>query len=222
MNDKQRRRVERLVRSRDLAVAQGGFTRASVGGTALAAITARIEEINNLEAQRSTNLRAAQQGTGNRSDARNALRARLFAIIDTAETMALDLPEFKDKFRRPRTNINDQNLLGTARSVLAEATPHAARFIEYNMPEDFLSVFGANIADFEQAVNQQNTGKSASSATNVAIDAALDVAEQDLERLDTAMRNKFTGNAATLAAWKSASRLHSAPQKPKTPVPPPQ
>lgn len=221
MNDKQRRRVERLVRSRDLAVAQGGFTRASVGGTALAAITARIEEINNLEAQRSTNLRAAQQGTSNRSGARKTLNARLSAIIDTAETAALDFPEFKDKFHRPSTNLNDQNLLGTARSILAEATPFAARFIEYDMPEDFLSVFGATIADFEQSINQQNTGKSGSRATNLAIDAALDAAEQDLERLDTAFRNKHASNAGTLAAWKSASRLHSAPKKQKPPVPPP-
>ncbi|HEX8491974.1 MAG TPA: hypothetical protein VF658_03975 [Pyrinomonadaceae bacterium] len=221
MNDKQRRRVERLMRSRDLATAQGGFTRASVGGTALAAITARIEEINNLAAERSTTLRAAQQSTGNRGDARNALRARLFAIIDTAETAALDFPEFKDKFRRPSTNLNDQNLLGTARSILAEATPHAARFIEYDMPEDFLNVFGATIADFEQAINQQNASKSGSSAANLAIDAALDAAELDLERLDTALRNKHAANAGILAAWKSASRLHSAPRKLKSPAPPP-
>jgi plasmid stability protein len=221
MNDKQRRRVERLVRSRDLGVTQGGFPATSAGGRALAGITGRLEEIENLEAQRSTNLRAAQQGNSKRSEARKALRAWLKAISETTETIALDSPEVKDKFRIPRTNLNDQNLLGLARSILAEVTPFKTRFIEYDMPSDFLETFSAVIEDFEQAISQQNTGRSGRSTTNVAIDAALDAAEQDLERLDTAMRNKFAGDAATLSAWKSAARLHGAPQKQKTQAPTP-
>jgi hypothetical protein len=220
MNDKQRRRVERLVRSRDVAASQGIFQSTSAGGKAIAGLTARLAEIDNLEAQRSTSLRASQQGTSNRSAARKALREWLATISDTAATIALDFPEFKDRFLRPRTNINDQNLLGTARSFITEATPLKARFIEYDLPADFLETFTAVVENFEQAINQQNLGKGGHRANSVAIDAALDFAEQDLERLNTVMRNKFGDNPATLAAWESARRLQRAPQKQKPPTPP--
>lgn len=221
MNDKQRRRVERLVRSRDFGVAQGGFQSASAGAKALAGMTDKLDAIDNLESQRSTSQRAAQQGTSRRRDARNALRGRLAAISDTAATIALDFPEVKDKFLKPRTNINDQNLLGVARSFIEAATPLKARFIEYNLPADFLDTFETVVEDFEQAISQQNTGRSGRNTTSSAIDAALDFADQDLARLDTAMRNKFAGDAAILTAWRSASRLHSAPKKQKPPAPPP-
>jgi len=222
MNDRQRRRVERLVRSRDFATTRSAsLPPTSVGGKALANIIPRIEGIENLEAARSTSARNVQHGTSGRRDARNALYAHLGNISDTAATIALDFPEFKDKFRRPFNRPNDQTLLGIARSFHAEATLNKARFVEYDLPENFLDKLKELIEDFEEAVNQQNVGKGGRRANSVAIDAALDTAEKDLERLDTAMRNRFADDPATLAAWESARRLQSAPKKPKAPVPPP-
>jgi hypothetical protein len=220
MNDKQRRRFDRLMRSRDFVAAHSAdFPADSVGGKALANISNKIEEIENLDAARSTSARSVQHGTSSRSDAREALRRQVGAISETAATIALDFPELKDKFRRPRTNINDQNLLTTARSFHAEASPLKARFIQYSMAENFLGALNVVIATFEQAINQQNVGKDGRRANSVAIDAALSAAEQDLERLDTVVRNKFADDAATLAAWNSARRLQSGPQKQKTPPP---
>jgi chromosome segregation ATPase len=222
MNDRQRRRFERLVRSRDTAATRGAdFPANSVGGKALAGISNRIAEIENLDAARSTDHRTFQHGTSSKREAREALRRQLAAISETAQTIALDFPELKDKFRRPRSNFNDQNLLTTARSFHAEATPLTARFIEYNMAANFLDTLNDVIEDFEQAINQQNLGRGGRRANIVALETALDAAEQDLERLDTAIHNKFAGDPATLASWESARRLQSAPKKPKTSPPPP-
>jgi hypothetical protein len=222
MNDKQRRRFERLVRSRDVADSHSADLPAgSVGGKALANISSQIGVVENLDAAHSTSVRNVQHGTSSRSSVREALHKLLAAISETAETMALDFSEFKDKFRRPRSNINDQNMLATARSYAAEAPLFKARFIEYNMPNDFLERLDSLIEAFEQSINQQNLGRSGRRANSAAIDAALDAAEQDLERLDTVMRNKFANDPATLAAWESARRLHSGPKKSKTPAPPP-
>ncbi len=222
MNDKQRRRYERLVRSRDVGVTHNAsFPATSVGGKAITNMSSRINEVENLDAARSTHQRNAEQGTSFKNDARAALRALLAAMSDTSETIALDFPEFKDKFRRPRTNINDQNLLTTARSFHAEATPVQARFIEYDMPANFLDTLTSLIEDFEQSINQQNVGAGGRRSNIVAIDTALNAAEQELEKLDTAFRNKFANDAATLAAWEAAHRLERAPKKPKTTPPPP-
>lgn len=220
MNDRQRRRFERLARSRDVAATHSdAFPANSVGGKALANISSKLAEIETLDAARSTGERNYQHGTSIKRDKREALRKLLAAMSETAATMALDFPEYKDRFRRPTSNFNDQNILTTARSFHTEATPDKARFIEYNMPADFLEKLNELIEDFEGAVNQQNVGKGGRRANSVAIDAALDAGEKDLERLDTAMRNRFADDPATLAAWESARRLQSAPKKPKAPAP---
>jgi hypothetical protein len=223
MNDKQRRRFERLARSRDFGTPRSAsFPANSVGGKALTNISNRLAEIESLDAARSTHQRTAEQGTGGRRAARAALRKLVGAISDTSETIALDFPEFKDKFSRPHKNVNDQNLLSTARSFLAEATPVKARFIEYNMPDTFLDTLSTLISNFEESISQQNVGAGGSSANNAAIDAALKAAELDLERLDTAVRNQFANDPATLAAWETARHLQSGPKKLKTPTPPAQ
>lgn len=222
MNDKQRRRFERLVRSRDFGSRRSAsFTAGSVGGKALANISSRIEEIESLDAARSTHQRTVEQGTGDRRTARAALGKLIGAISDTSETIALDFPEFKDKFSRPHKNINDQNLLSTGRSFVAEATPVKARFLEYNMPDTFLDTLNTLISNFEQAINRQNVGEGESSANIAAIDAALKAADLDLDRLDRAVRNQFADDPSTLAAWETARHLQSGPKKTKTPPPPP-
>jgi hypothetical protein len=197
------------------------FPPTSVGGKALANISNRIDEIETLDATRSTHDRTAGQGTDSRSTARTSLRTQIAAISDTSETIALDYPEFKGKFKRLDKNVNDQNLLSTARSFLTEATPVKARFIEYNMPGNFLVKLDTTITNFEQSINQQNQGKGGSSANNAAINAALDAADLDLDRLNTAFRNHFADDAAALAEWEIAHHLQSGPKKPKTEPPPP-
>jgi tRNA A37 threonylcarbamoyltransferase TsaD len=196
------------------------FPANSVGGRALASISNKITEIENLDAARSTDQRNYQHGTSTKRDKRAALRRLLATISKTAATAALDFPEYKDRFLLPHANVNDQNLLTTARSILAEATAHTARFVEYGMPDNFTETLNDLIEDFEQAVNQQHLGLGGSRANNAAINAALDAAEQDLERLDTAYRNKFAGDPASLAAWESARRIEKAPRKQKTPTTP--
>ena len=215
MNDKQRRRYERVVRSYDHLSASADFPQGSKGAQSLARFKTAIEEVESLDASRETGARASKQGTMTKSDARERLRQSIGAISRTAQIIALDDPSFNGKFNAPRNNINDQELLAIARSFAAEALPHKAKFIEYDLPADFLDKLSAAITDFEQAVNQQNQGAAARKGAQGAIDDALTRAEQELERCDTALRNKVT-DPAKLAAWESARRLERAPQKQKT------
>jgi hypothetical protein len=128
----------------------------------------------------------------------------------------------KDAFARPRTNVNDQTLLSIARSIAADAAPLSARFIEYDLPANFLTRLNASIESFQQAIGQQTSGVNARVAASASLEETLTRAEAELERFDTAVRNKFGGDTATLAAWESARRLERA-NKPKngasTPTP---
>ena len=215
MDDKKRRRYERLARSRDYFDANPNiFPAGSKGAQAFTRFNSAIEEVENLDASRETGARTSKQGTLSKRDARERLLQSVAAIGRTSDVIALDDPSFKGKYKSPRSNVNDQELLAVARSFATNALPDKTRFIEYDMPADFLDTHNAAIADFEQAVNQQNEGASTRKGARASIDDALARAEQELERCDTALRNKVK-DAGVLSAWESARRLERAPQKQK-------
>ncbi len=219
MNDRQRRRYERLVRSRDYFSIDGGiFPEGSKGAQALARFRAAIEDVEQLDASRETGGRAVKQGTETRSDARERVRRMVSAMARTSQTIAMDDASFKGRFVASTGKVSDETLLAVARSFAAEALPVKAKFIEYDMPADFLENLNAAIEDFEAAVNQQNQGMTARKSATGSMDDALTRAEQELERCDTALRNKVT-DAAKLAAWDSARRMERAPQKRKAKQP---
>lgn len=222
MNDKQRRRFERLLRGSDFGTAHAeSFPADNKSGKALANLQTIITEIENLDASRNTGASHARQGTSIKGETRAFLHEQLAIIKRTAKVIGLDLPEVKNKFRLPSGNINDQTLLSIARSFHAEATPLKDKFIEYDLPADFLDALNRGISDFEKAINQQNTGAGARTAALHAIEAALVRGETEMERLDAAVRNKFRTDPATLAAWESAKRLERAPRSKNAPSPAP-
>jgi hypothetical protein len=215
MNDKQRRRYERLLRGQDyISTDTTIFPTGSKGTQAFSRLKAAVTQVETLDASRETGARASKQGTLTRSDARERLRQSISAITRTSEVIALDDPSFKGKFKSPRNKINDQDLLAVARSFATEALAFKAKFIEYDMPADFLESHNAAIEDFETAVNQQNQGVTTSRSARASVDDALARAEEELERCDIALRNKVK-DTAKLAAWESARRLERAPQKSK-------
>lgn len=214
MDDKQRRRGERLDRSGDFGSSLADpFPPDSKGGKALAGILACVAELAATDAALVSNVSSARQGTSIRKETRAALRAQINTISETSDTIGLDHPEVKGKFPRPRNSANDQMLLSIARSFATDVVPFKALFIEYDMPADFIERLKASIAAFEQAINQQNTGAGASQSSRAAIEEILDRGEQDLERFDTAVRNKYRDDPPTIAAWESASRLERGPRK---------
>ncbi|HLL70492.1 MAG TPA: hypothetical protein VK363_03615 [Pyrinomonadaceae bacterium] len=224
MNDKQRRRLERLARAARLGNSMNAsFPATGKGGQALSRLAAAIDDAEAQATASITNQRLQQKGTGNRKDARRALQSHIASISDTAATIAFDHPEVKDSFRRPRSTPNDQTLLSTARSFAAAALPLKARFIEYDMPADFLERLDQSISDFEGAIDEQTSGESARLAANAALEEAIKRGEQELEKFDTAFRNKFSSDTSKLAAWESARHLERAPRPRRdaeTPVPP--
>jgi hypothetical protein len=215
MNDKQRRRYERVLRAQDYISADATiFPTGSKGAQAFNKLKAAIAEVETLDASRETGARASKLGTLTRTDARERLRQSVSAITRTSEVIALDDPSFKGKFKSPRSNVNDQDLLAVARSFATEALASKAKFIEYDMPADFLDELNSAIEDFEAAMNQQNQGISTRKTALALVDDALARAEEELERCDIALRNKVT-DGAKITAWDSARRLEHAPRKSK-------
>lgn len=217
MNDTQRRRHERGLRVRDFAeTVKDSFPSNSKGAESIARVEQLVEQLTALDASHATNKRAAQAGTSGKKEAREELRRMLSRISKTGRAIGMDDTSLKNRFRLPDTNPNSQTLLGTARSILAEATPLKSRFVEYGHSADFLDTLGEKISRFESFATQQNTGASARKADSAAIDSALDSLDTEITRLDAIVRNKYADDPAQLAAWESARRVERAPRKAKS------
>lgn len=208
MNDKQRRRFERLARVRAfMAEHAADFPETGKGGQAAARLNSVLVELEALDSARVASKGEKQQASIGRRDERAALREQLTAISDTAETIGLDHPEVKGVFKWSRAGMSDQTLLATARAFAASAAPLKARFIEYDMPANFLERLNASIEDFDQHILRQTATTGSGVAATVSLESTLKRGEVEAERLDTSVRNKFRDDPARMAAWESARRL---------------
>jgi hypothetical protein len=213
MNDAQRRRLERLERAHSFGTAHAAdFPPTSKGGQALARLGTLIQGVVALDARRTTHHTESRQATSSKRDRREGLRRQLAAISETARVIGLDDPELKDAFPRPRANLSDQAMLSVARSFAAAAEAHRARFVEYEMPADFIERLNASIEGFDEAAVRQTAGAGARVSASAGLEEALDRAEEELARLDAAVHNKFQADVAALTAWESARRLERAPR----------
>lgn len=181
--------------------------RTGKGGQAAARLHEVLAELEALDTSRVSSRGAKQQATIGRRDERASLRERLRAISDTADTIGLDHPEVKGVFKMSRESISDQTLLATARAFASNAASLKARFIEYDLPADFLDKLNASIVDFDKYILRQTATTGSSVAATASLENALERGDEDVERLDTSVRNKFRDDPARLAAWESARRL---------------
>jgi len=225
MKDSEIRKSDRLVRVCDFGAAHAdSFPAASVGGQKFAAISAVVDELEAHGANQSSGKGAAQAGTLAKRAARASVREKMIAIRETAQALEETLPGVSANFRVPSNN-GDQALINSARAFVEAATPIKSEFIQREMPATFLEDLTAAIELFENAVNEKNTSTERRIAATAAINASLERGAKLVRELDPIVRNKFRGDAATLAAWESASRVARAPKKSATttqPAPPPQ
>lgn len=149
-----------------------------------------------------------QGGTNAKQLAAELVREDLRTIRDTAESIseAEGLPEFDDQFRMPRTSSYGV-LLSHAKAFLKDAGPHAALFVEFEMPADFLTQLDAHIKLLEKGGDEQTTGLSEQVAGTAEL-AALTTRGTGLRKqLLTIVRNKFRGEPGILAEWEAAQHI---------------
>jgi hypothetical protein len=224
MKDVERRRFEMFARVRDFgATHSASFAAGSRGAELLAAVDALVAELEAHAAKQTSGASASVQGATSRASARAELRDDLESISRTARAMSAESPGLAERFRLPRDNRNDQQLLAAARAFAADALPLKAEFLRHELPADFLDDLAADIAAFESSITEQNRSREARVAATSSIDSAIDRGVEAVRQLDAIVRNKFRDDAATLAAWTSASHTERPPRtraRPSTDAPP--
>ncbi len=117
----------------------------------------------------------------------------------------------------PRSPSYSQ-VLTSARAFLADATPLAASFIEYELPAGFLTDLAADIAAFEAAKDDQGAGLTNRVGATRSVAEAIMAGIAALRKLDPLLRNKYRNDPVRLAEWFSASRVECTAAK-ATPAP---
>ncbi len=217
MNDKQRRRYERGSRVDAFMKANAAdFPAGSKGALAAARLSEELAALATLDVAKAASAGTRRQGSEGRRDLRESLRAQVVAVCDTAEAIGLEHAEVRGLFPRERADNSDQTLVAVARSYAEAATPHKARFVEYEMPADFIERLKTDADGLEAQMSRQTEGKGTSVSTNASIETTLGRVDDLAERLEVIARNKYRQAPAKLAAWESARRLERAPRSKRT------
>lgn len=94
------------------------------------------------------------------------------------------------------------------------------RFLEYDLPADFVAHLRADRAAITQA-NQTNQGEVLGGVENTElIGQILGKLGEEVAELDAIMHNKYARQPEKLRAWLSASHVERAAQREKKPEPP--
>jgi hypothetical protein len=225
MRNTQTRNFDTLRRVDDFGESHAdSFPIGSLGAQKFQAIKAVIAEVEAHGAAQSGGKGAAQAGTNAKSAARDDLRQQMVAIRETALATEEAVPGVSARFRVPHTK-GEHALISAARAFVEAATPLKNEFLQREMPATFLEDLTAAVERFESALNEKNVNTEKRIAATAAISAALERGMKLVRELDAIIKNKFRGDAATLAAWASASHVERPPKKraPRTtPATPPQ
>lgn len=227
MNNVVIRRFEMFRRVRDFGAARvDSFAPKSLARELFDIVSSVVVELQEAAAAHTAAGGSARQSTAGKAATRAELRESLEAISRTARAMDYTSTGIEEKFRLPR-KASDQVLLNTARAFAAEAEPLKDEFVRHELQPDFIDNLKADIADFERAIQGQNTGNEARQSARQSIDTAVERGMNAVRRLHPLILNKFRFDAPTLAAWESARHVERParpkPEENKTePAPPPQ
>lgn len=213
MKDTDIRKFQMFVRVSDFGAAHASaFPATSIGGQKFAALNTVIADLEAQGAAQSSGRGAARASTGAKRNARAEVRERMAAISETAKSMEDSMPGISSRFRLPRNN-GDQALINSARAFIEAAAPLKTEFIQREMPDSFLNDLTTAVTAFENAVNEKNLSQERSVSATAGINTSLETGMKLVRELEPIINNKFRGDAATLAAWKSASHVERPPQK---------
>lgn len=217
MNDNQRRRYERGSRVDAFMTANAAdFPAGGKGAEAAARLSEELAALAALDVAKAASAGTRRQSSEGRRDLRESLREQVAAVCDTAEIIGREHPEVRGLFPRGRADNSDQTLVAVARSYAEAAPPHKARFVEYEMPADFVERLKADADGLEAQMSRQTERRGTSVSTNASIETALGRVDDLAERLEVVVRNKYRQDPAKLAAWESARRLERAARAKRT------
>jgi hypothetical protein len=223
MNDRDQRRYDRATRVRTFGIENAAdFVPGSKATTLFASVNSRIKQCDEAKAGQFP-ARVSKE---------TLLDALSLDLQNIARTAARGIGRYENGFAaayRMPDSSTEQAITTHADAVLprledqpddSAATKAAkaalrARFIEYELPADFV----VNLRAGRNAITETNTlnqGKTQDGVENTElIGQVLGGLSDDIMELNVIMHNKYARQPEKLRAWESASHVECAPQKEK-------
>jgi hypothetical protein len=212
MSARERRIVERGQRVVvHMVAAAEDFPPESKGGILVTSIQETLDEIAALDVARVAGASKRHQGTAGRGRARADLRRLVTAVADTAETISVEHPDTKGIFSLLGKDRSDLTLIATANAFADAAAPFVPLFVEFGLPQTFISDLRAKADTLGTYMSLQVSGTGARRGSRETTEEKLQRLNGLIDRLDTVVSNKYRDNPDKLAAWEAARRVESAP-----------
>lgn len=219
MNDSDRLRYEMQVRVHQFGLDNAAdFPPPGIGNTTFTELGVIITQIEAQSTDQQAGFGEAKQQYEIKDTAREDLGDQMSVISRTAKSMEYAIDGIGDKFKFTR-NMPDESLLAKGRAFFEEATPYAAEFEAYGLPNKFLDDLEEACIAFDATFS--STASAIAEHVEATAQSAANVREGMIKVrvLDAVVRNKYHNNPGKLAAWTSASHVEKPPKK-KKPTPP--
>jgi hypothetical protein len=131
-------------------------------------------------------------------------------ILRTAQAIALDEPEFDDRF--PLLQQNEASLLTAADAVLAQLQDPSVvkKFLAYELPADFVSDLQASRAAVAEVKGKVHADRVSNVESTAAIDRLIGEGVSIVATLNAIMHNKYSRATDKLRAWHTACHINRA------------
>jgi hypothetical protein len=194
-----------------------GADPASVKATALfgemATVTANLAGATSGQAGGSGSARA---GATSKAGQREALLGTMRGINKSAAAIAAAQknPALLENFRLADGH-NDTELTARATAFATAATPLSASFVELGHAATFVADLNGQVVSFNAANDSRSAGDQTRSGSTASIGPLVHEGLTVTKQLDALMHNKYSGNAAKLGAWATASHVERKTVSPK-------
>lgn len=218
MNDKNRRRYEACKRCVQWSVDYAaGIPGGSMIATKFADLSAKVDEIEAKAGSQISAVASSGEEFGQKDISREDLVEGCSRVANAARAAEPDNPGIQDRFRF-RRNLNDADLLATARSFVEGNAEWGAIIKDYGGGNTWAADLTALADAFEAAINEAASAAGSRSATTAEINQAVAEGMQLKRTCGWLVQNYFDGDAGALAAWDTAAHVENPPQ-PNQPTP---
>ena len=206
MKSRETRQYAMLVRVRDFGDGhQALFTASTIGGQAFATVAAAVAQ---LSVHAKSKMVTPREGRASKKSARLALIQRIETIGRTAAVIAEQAPGFDDPFRLPELwRESDEMVLTVGRAFVRDAEGVKDQFIAHAMPDTFAAHLQELVDRFEEAVRGQEGVRTAQTAAQSGIGAAIESGLNAVRLLDVLVANQLQDDAVALAVWRQERRI---------------
>ena len=221
MNDKNRWRVEAGQRCVQwIADHSAGIPVLSVFETKALLLGTKVSQIQTIAGQQIAAGAAMGAETEQKGNSREDLMDKMTFIANAARAAEPDNPGIQDRFRY-RRNLNDADLLATARSFVNGDAEWGAILVAFGAGATWAADLTTLADDFETAFNEATSAAQSRSAATAEINQAVAEMMQLKRTVEMFVKNYFAGDVGALAAWYTAAHVENPPATPEDSPPPP-